>query len=104
MSLAVSSESHSYTAERITLVSSKPFDKVIESLDEETNRAGPHVEEILGSAKSKEEIERGMSALTDSDKRSFVFFSEQFHSKWLGNYYGQKFDDFVLYTLGNPRT
>ncbi|EKM53493.1 uncharacterized protein PHACADRAFT_259909 [Phanerochaete carnosa HHB-10118-sp] len=102
MSLTVSSESHSYTAQRVILTSSKPFDKVIAALDEETNRAGPHVGEVLGSAKSKEEIEQGMSALTDSGKRTFVFFSAQFHSKWIGNYYGQTFDDFVLYTFGNP--
>ncbi|EKM53494.1 uncharacterized protein PHACADRAFT_211186 [Phanerochaete carnosa HHB-10118-sp] len=110
-----------YFAQRVVLTSPKPFSKVLAALDAEVNKENPHVKQILNGSKSKEEIEQGVGALTDSGKRNSIYvapelssaapltntrdsrlFAADFYSRWLSVYYGKKLPDLALYTFGNP--
>ncbi len=67
----------SYTAQRVTFASPKPFKDVIAALDKELNAsgAGIAVMQMLATAQSREEIEKGMNEMTDNGKRDFVYVS-----------------------------
>ncbi|KAJ3479285.1 hypothetical protein NLI96_g9173 [Meripilus lineatus] len=63
-----------YTAQRVTYTSPKAFKEVIAALEEELNAAGAgvNVMKLLATARNREEIEKGMSEMTDNGKRDFV--------------------------------
>lgn len=63
-----------YTAQRVTLTSSKPLHATLAALYEELNKdkAGLAMRKLLGEATSKEEIDRKVGELTEG-KRDFVY-------------------------------
>lgn len=64
----------------MVLTSPKPFSKVLAALDAEVNKENPHIKQILNGSKSKEEIEQGVGALTDSGKRNFMYVASELSS------------------------
>ena len=64
-----------YTAQQVTYTSPKAFKEVIAALEEELNAAGAgvNVMKLLATARNREEIEKGMSEMTDNGKRDFVY-------------------------------
>ncbi|GJE91507.1 DUF302 domain-containing protein [Phanerochaete sordida] len=92
----------SYTTKRIILSSPKPFSRVIAALDKEINKDGPHIKDVMYGVKSKEDFDKGVSAVTDNGTKPFAYFTADYHSKWLSVYFGRKIQDMALYTFGNP--
>ena len=71
--MSVQKEVIKYTATRMVFSSSKPLPEVIAALEEELNKekAGMGVLQLLGTAKDREEIERGLGSLLEG-KRDFL--------------------------------
>ncbi|KAH9848156.1 TT1751-like protein [Lenzites betulinus] len=91
-----------FTGRRITFKSPLSFAEVSARLEKELNKpgGGPAVFRILGTSKTKEEIEAGINALTGG--RDFVYFGEVVHNRWLKAYTGAPVPGTAVYTFGNP--
>ncbi|KAH9931551.1 uncharacterized protein B0H18DRAFT_1140593 [Fomitopsis serialis] len=95
---------HDVHAKRIIFDSSLLFDEVTARLDRELSRekAGPKVFELLGTVKSKEDLERGMQAIIGEN--DFMFFAASSFHRWRSAYYDQtvQIPKATQYILGNP--
>ncbi|KAI8989018.1 TT1751-like protein [Trametes punicea] len=92
-----------YTAKRITYRTPLSFSEIAARLERELNKpaGGPALFRLLGTAKSKEEIEHGITTLTEG--RDFIYFAELVHHRWLSTYTGSSSTPrTVIYTFGNP--
>ena len=71
---AVQKDVISRSVQRVTLTSAQPLKVTLEVLHDELNidKAGPRVFSLLETATSKEEIEKGMGAITEGT-RDFVY-------------------------------
>ncbi|KAI0693876.1 hypothetical protein BC835DRAFT_1415633 [Cytidiella melzeri] len=92
-----------YTAQRLTLSSSKPLDAVLTALRDELNadRAGSNLLLKIKDIKSAEELHAFVSTMTEG-KRDFVYFGEVEHSQWMDTFYSQRYKRTIIFTLGNP--
>ena len=79
--MSVGKEIHSYTAERVVLTSPKPLNEVLVALDEELNKAnaGTAILQVLTTAKTKDEIDKGLGALAEG-KRDFLYVALEISS------------------------
>ncbi|KAI0366516.1 TT1751-like protein [Pilatotrama ljubarskyi] len=92
-----------YTGRRVTYQTSLPFAEVAARLEKELNKpkGGAALFHVLGTAKSKAELERGIAELTGG--RDFIYFGEIAHHRWLGTYTGSSDTRrTAVYTFGNP--
>ncbi|KAI0357709.1 TT1751-like protein [Trametes cingulata] len=92
-----------YTGRRIIYETPLPFAEVAARLERELNKpaGGAAVSRVLGSAKTRDELERGVEALTHG--RDFVYFGEIAHHRWLNTYKGSSdTPQTAVYTFGNP--
>lgn len=83
MSTQVSKTVVPFTAERVTLSSTKPAKDVLAALDAEVrNDKDNNVVQMIFSARNKDQLEQGMGNLTDG-KRDFMFVSTASSDVWL---------------------
>ncbi|KAI0672147.1 hypothetical protein C8Q78DRAFT_729407 [Trametes maxima] len=93
-----------YTGRRITYETPLPFAEVTARLERELNKpvGGQPVFRVLGTSKSKDELEKGINELLDG--HNFIYFASISHHNWLGTYTGNpgSVPQAVVYTFGNP--
>jgi hypothetical protein len=71
--MEVTISTHTYSAQRVILTSSKQLPGVLDTLEKELNKenAGASVLKLITSANNKEELEDGVGILTEA-KRDFL--------------------------------
>ncbi|KAI0658053.1 TT1751-like protein [Cubamyces menziesii] len=92
-----------YTARRITYDTPLPFAEVATRLEAQLNKpsGGAKLFHLLGTAKTKDELEDGIKAIANG--RNFIFFAEMVHHRWLGTYTGSSnTPKAAVYIFGNP--
>ncbi|KAI0324543.1 TT1751-like protein [Cubamyces sp. BRFM 1775] len=92
-----------YTARRIIYDTPLPFAEVATRLEAQLNKpsGGKELFHVLGSAKTKDELESGIKALADG--HDFIFFAEFVHHRWLSTYTeSTNTPKAVVYVFGNP--
>lgn len=73
MSTGINKEAFDYTVRQVVLSSPKPVKAVIAALESELNaeKAGVGLAQVFATAKSREDLENGIGALTEG-KRDFL--------------------------------
>ncbi|KAI0761364.1 TT1751-like protein [Trametes elegans] len=92
-----------YAGRRVIYETPAPFAEVVARLEKELNKpaGGAGVFRVLGTSKTKDEIEAGVRALTNG--RDFTYFTDITHHRWLRTYANSvEIPQAAVYTFGNP--